>query len=390
MSLLFINNSSETFTPTQSGALATIIWECCRQANGAEPVVITRTCEAAPFPWSRTIFLEYPHVPSGRLGVLLCRLERKLTGWRHLRQRTYASRVVKAIKDAALTHLPIVVFNEPELVVTLRRRFPKAFLIHWFQNQHECKPGFRARFKRAANVVLGVSDFTASWIEKYYGLREGSVQTLYNGVDIEQFRPAEVESPSCPVINFVGRTGIEKGADLLLEASLRLSEKTKNFSLQLIGSNHWDHFELDAYQLRLNTLSDELQSKGIGVRQPGHVGRAALPGEIRRAHIHVVPARWDEPFGLTTVEGMASGLAVVASRTGGTPEIVRDSGFLFERDSVEGLTKHLDRLISDEVLRAEYARKASKRAGQFTWVRTWAGLSRIVSSRHFNDPQTAT
>ena len=55
MSLLFINNTLETFTPTKSGALATIIWECCRVAErqGRMPAVVTRACSISPFPWPR-------------------------------------------------------------------------------------------------------------------------------------------------------------------------------------------------------------------------------------------------------------------------------------------------------------------------------------------------
>jgi glycosyltransferase involved in cell wall biosynthesis len=85
----------------------------------------------------------------------------------------------------------------------------------------------------------------------------------------------------------------------------------------------------------------------------------------------VVPSRWDEPFALTILEGMASGLASVVSRTGGAPEVVGDAGLLFERDSVEGLADQLRRLLFDQELRTAYARKARERAEQFTWNKTW-------------------
>src|SRR5439155_23454526 len=135
--------------------------------------------------------------------------------------------------------------------------------------------------------------------------------------------------PGKPIINFVGRTGIEKGPDVLLAAALRLAKRTKEFRLQLLGSNHWDRFELDDYQRKLQKMAAELQAMGIEVRCAGHIDRASLPDELRKAHIHVVPARWDEPFGMTTIEGMACGLATVASRTGGTPQVVGDAALLF-------------------------------------------------------------
>lgn len=380
MSVLFINHTQDTFTPTQSGALATIIWECCRVAKrqGQEPAVITRSCAAAPFAWENTRFVDYPAIARNKLAVLLFRADRKVSGWRHLRQREFAGRIVKAIAAAGLDGLPMVLLNDPETAVVLRDAFPKSRIVHWFQNQHGCKPRYRGLFRRAVDAVAGCSDFISRWAEDYYALAAGTVRTIYNGVDSGAFSPAADEPDGPPVINFVGRTGIEKAPDLLLRAAVRLAEKTTRFSVQLIGSNHWDRFEMDDYQRTLATLADALKDRGIPVRRPGHIGRRELPGELRKAHIHVVPSRWDEPSALTLYEGMACGLATVASRTGGTPEIVNEHGFLFERDSVDGLANSLESLLLHPALRREYAARALARAREFTWDRVWSGLSELA------------
>jgi glycosyltransferase involved in cell wall biosynthesis len=71
---------------------------------------------------------------------------------------------------------------------------------------------------------------------------------------------------------------------------------------------------------------------------------------------------------------MASGLATVASNTGGTPEVVSDSGLLFQRDSVDELAACLIGLVTDADKRADYALKARERANEFPWQRTWNSL----------------
>jgi glycosyltransferase involved in cell wall biosynthesis len=268
----------------------------------------------------------------------------------------------------------LVLHNDPELAVLLRRRFPGAFIVHHFHNQIDSAPLFRRRFPAAVNVVTAVSDFTSRWVEQCYDLPRSSVPTIYNGVDAVHFTSAPSTESCLPVINFVGRTGIEKAPDLVLKAAARLAEKGLKFGVQILGSNHWNRFELDEYQRELQQLADDLGKAGITVRRPGHVARTALPAELRRAHINVVPSRWDEPFALTILEGMACGLATVASRTGGAPEVVGDAGFLFERDSVEGLAEVLARLITDRALRAEYSTRARSRAEEFTWDKTWEGF----------------
>lgn len=383
MSVVFINCTGETFTPTRSGAISTWNWEVCRaaQRHGVEPWVISRTTNAEPHPWQRTILLDYPWIPQIRgtgLGRLF-EMQRRLGHWGHVRQGAYAKRVIKAIRENGLSEMPFVLHNDPEMAVHLRRNFPQARIVHLFHNTNTCGERCRQDYPQAVSVAASVSDFTSRWQEGYFGLRAGSVQTIYNGVDIESFTPSAQPPPGPPVINFVGRTDATKAPDLLLKAALKLAATTKDFSVQILGARFYWGSEPDDYQRTLDDLSAQLAALGISVRRPGVIARPDLPGELRKAQIHVVPSRWDEPFGLTTVEGMATGLALIASRTGGTAEIVGDSGLLFERDDVDGLTAHLVRLLADPGLRADYGRLARTRAEKFTWDETWARVSSLTS-----------
>lgn len=382
MSLVFIASPTETFTPTQSGALATIIHECCRAAKreGILPWVIARSCNAQPFDWPQAILIDYPAVPASGPAWWLARAERKLLQWTHPGQRTYARRMAQAVHRHDLASLPLVVLNNPETAILLRQKFPQAQIFHWFHNQMEGKPRVRQQLPGAVNGFFSVSNFTSRWIEEYYGLADQSVSTIDNAVDATHFQPRKPASipPELLVLNFVGRTGREKAPDLLLRAALKLVESKSKFAIQIVGSNHWNRFELDDYQRELKQLTNQLEEKGISVRFTGHVSRSELPSVLRQADINVMPSRWDEPFGMVTLEGMACGLATVASRTGGTPEVVGDAALLFEREDVDGLAAHLQDLLHDESLRAEYSRRGRARAEQFTWDRTWARLRNLV------------
>ena len=150
--------------------------------------------------------------------------------------------------------------------------------------------------------------------------------------------------------------------------------------MQIVGSNHWDRYEFDQYQREINDLTAMLLSKGVHVDQLGHVGREELPEVMRRTHIHVVPSRWDEPFGLTTLEGMATGLATVASDTGGTPEVIGDAGLLFRRDDAEHLAEHLWSLVGSPTRLADLQRSARDRALSFSWRSTWDQLQHATDN----------
>lgn len=382
MSCVLINCTGETFTPTKSGAICTWTWEMCQAARreGIEPLVITRKSDAKPYSWPRTAFLSYPWIPSFRgtgIGRLI-KIQQRLTGWGHPRQGTYAERVVRAIRKSGASELPLVLQNDPEMAVYLRSKFPKARILHHFHNSNVCDQRYRAEFPSAASVVTAVSEHCAQWNRSYFGT---DVQVLYNGVDTNRFVPATMAPIGPPVISFVGRTDHQKAPDLLLRAGILLSEKTKDFRIQILGSRFYGSSEPDSYQAQIERLAQDLEGRGIEVRRPGFINRDVLPDELRKAHIHVVPSRWDEPFGLVTLEGMACGLATVASSTGGTPEVLGDAGLLFERDSADELAAHLHGLITDQSRCAEFARRARARAEEFTWDRTWQRIREFLGLR---------
>ena len=382
MSCVLINCTGETFTPTKSGAICTWTWEMCQAAKkgGSEPLVITRNSDAEPYYWPRTVFLSYPWIPSFRgtgIGRLI-KIQQRLTGWGHPRQKVYANRVVRAIRKNGASELPMVIQNDPEMALYLRLKFPKAYILHHFHNSNACNERFRAGFASSVSVATAVSEHCAQWNRTYFGT---DIQVLCNGVDTNRFFPANTTPEGPPVINFVGRTDRQKAPDLLLRAAILLSEKTKNFGVQILGSRFYGYSEPDAYQSELEALSRDLEQRGITVRRPGFINRHALPDELRKAHINVVPSRWEEPCGLVTFEGMACGLATVASRTGGTPEVVGEAGLLFKRDSVEELAEHLHGLVTSRSRCSELGRRARTRAEELTWDKTWQRLREFLRLR---------
>jgi len=380
--IVFINSTSDTFTPTHSGAFSTWIWELCQCASkhGVEPLVITKTYGIEPYPWKRTVLLEYPKLAPIRGMGRLFEIEKRITGWGHPRQRAYIRGIERAIVEARAEEAALVLNNDIELAVFLRDRFPRAYVLHNAQNCNPCSNRFRARFAASVSRATAVSRACAAWNEEYFGFKPGGIATLYNGVNCEEYSPADVVPPGPIRINFVGRTGPEKGPDLLLKAALKLAKHHKEFELQILGSNHFGHNQMDEFQKCLAELIEEVRAAGITVDAPGFINRSELPQWLRRAHIHVMPSRWDEPFGLATVEGMACGLPTVAANVGGIPEIVGECGFLFERDDVDQLAAHLDRLLSDADLREEYGKLGRERALCFTWDRVWSRLVELIDA----------
>ncbi len=147
-------------------------------------------------------------------------------------------------------------------------------------------------------------------------------------------------SPREPIVLFVGRITPHKGLSYLLRAMAILRQPAR---LIVAG----DGYDMTNMRRLTAALGIEDRTEYVGV-----VGRADVDALYRRASALVVPSVWPEPWGLIGPEAMASGLPVVAFRSGGIPEWLVDglTGFLVEPRDILGLASRIDQLIGDREL----------------------------------------
>lgn len=166
-------------------------------------------------------------------------------------------------------------------------------------------------------------------------------------------------------IGMLGRLAPWKGQHLFLEAFAAAFAGT-GVEGRVIGSAM---FGEDAYADELRDLAERLRIGG----QVGFLGfRKDVWAELAQLDVLVHCSVTPEPFGQVVIEGMASGLAVVAAAAGGPAEVIRDGidGLLVPPNDVAALTTALRRLAADQQLR------------------TRLGLAAQVTSSHYS-PQAA-
>jgi glycosyltransferase involved in cell wall biosynthesis len=110
---------------------------------------------------------------------------------------------------------------------------------------------------------------------------------------------------------------------------------------------------------RLQRLADELS---LQQRVLFLGNRSNVQPFMQAADCLASPAVWEEAAGLVNLEGLACGLPVVASRSGGIPEIVEDgrTGLLVAPDDAGALSNAIDRLYKEPALHARMAREARR------------------------------
>jgi glycosyltransferase involved in cell wall biosynthesis len=146
---------------------------------------------------------------------------------------------------------------------------------------------------------------------------------------------------------YAGRIYPEKGIDTVIEAMTKLvyGQGKRNIKLSLAGTGSAD------YEKYLRQLVDQ---SGLTdhVLFLGWMPPEEMPELLRKYDVLVVPSIWPEPFSRSVLEGMISGLVIVATRIGGTPEIIIDgeNGLLFIPNDPEDLANKIARLVDDPEL----------------------------------------
>ena len=209
-----------------------------------------------------------------------------------------------------------------------------------------------------ADYITGCSQNTLDDMEHYFGEPFGKrASVVYNGIALADFEGVIPYAHPRPYILGIGRHVPQKGFDVLLEAfqKAELSE----YDLILAG----DGAERAA-------LESRAKAAGLADRVifPGRADRVKAVSLFKGCTFFVLPSRM-EPQGIVNLEAMAAGKAVIASRTGGVPEIVleNETGLLVPPGEVTPLAHALRTLAEDDTLRQKLGDAGRVRAEHFDW-----------------------
>lgn len=209
-----------------------------------------------------------------------------------------------------------------------------------------------------STLVLCNSIATQNHLLSRKSPEKAKCSVIHNGIDVKRF--ANNNSRQKTRSNFklgddeifvgvIGRIHFWKGQDYFLEAAhLLLRDHTRNVFFGIIGSVYdpGDDNQLEKLKTQAKKLGIEDRVILIDFEEKIEDVYAALD-------IVVVPSRLPEPFGLVTIEAMASKKPVIATSHGGSLEIVEDgiSGFLVPTDNPEALAEKIMVLVENPTMR---------------------------------------
>jgi mannosyltransferase len=198
---------------------------------------------------------------------------------------------------------------------------------------------------RRMDAIIATSELSASFLKR-------AATVIPHGVDTDRYVPpenraaafAEAGLPGRYAIGCFGRVRAQKGTDVFVEAVCRLLPRYPDFTAVIVG----------AIAVEQTSFANDLKKR---IEAAGLASRIVITGELpieevarwyQRLTIYAFTSR-NEGFGLTLIEAMAFGAALVASRAGAAELVVEDgiTGVLAPPGDVDALVAALEPLMRD-------------------------------------------
>lgn len=225
------------------------------------------------------------------------------------------------------------------------------------------KPDFIIPFNakkqyKKCNKIIAISEGMKKLLDEDKTIPKGIIEIVYNGLPIIKCEKAKSYFGGEMHFVLCGRLSEDKGhKDALHALKILKDEGITDIVLHIAGCTKTEYEE--EYKKSLIKYAED----------NGFFDRVIFEGQIddmpsfREKMNGELVCSVCEPFGRVTVEGMRSGLVVIGSNTGGTPEIINDNvtGLLYEQGNGEDLAEKIKQVYENP----EFARKLADTAYDF-------------------------
>ncbi len=321
----------------------------------------------------------------------------------------YANRLAHKGYEVCVVHAPVTRIDPGwKMLAKALIRYPQRYLDKsyrpdsWFAVNHKVKvlwkPSLSARFIPDADIVIATAWKTAEWVAAYPAEKGRKFYFIQHYEDWDAPSERIDATWGLPLQKIVIAKWLKLAANKMGESAVYVPNAIDHaqFHVEIAPSNRNPSRIVMLYHnhpwkgtddglsaiARLKRARPDIQVALFGVPErpaglPSWIEYHCNPkqAELRQlyngAALFLAPSH-SEGWGLTALEAMACGAAVVATNNQGHLEFAvdRENALLVKVSDIEGMVKALDILMSDEVLRLSIAAAGAATAERFTWERS--------------------
>ncbi len=239
----------------------------------------------------------------------------------------------------------IEIHNRPYLFNYLLNKNKHQCVILYFHNDPLSMKGSKTKIERI-KILSKASGIV--FVSKY--LRDKFFSDINENFDNEYIIPNSlnknhsiIEKKKQKIILFVGRIVKEKGVDIYVKVAKKLSTKYSDWKFLIIGSSKLGYENKSLFEKSMIT---EIEKHNNNVVYQGYITNKRVKDIMSKSSILIVPSLWEEPFGMTALEGLANKMVVISSEVGGLTEIVKERGIVIKDIDTNKLENKLENLLN--------------------------------------------
>ena len=223
---------------------------------------------------------------------------------------------------------------------------------------------------QAADRVIAVSELTRRIVIGKYGIPADKVVTVHNAVRFGESEEAAPErAVKDKVVTFLGRITYQKGPDYFVEAAAKVLQRVSDVRFVMAGSGDL-----------MNHVVRRVAQLGIADRF--HFTGFLKGGEVQRmfrlSDVYVMPSV-SEPFGISPLEAMRSGVPVIISRQSGVAEVL-DYAIKVNYWDVDALADAIYGLLTYPALGRMFALKGLEEVTGLKWTNAAAKIKTVYET----------
>lgn len=252
-------------------------------------------------------------------------------------------------------------------VLQFRKALKNKIILHMHIDGLHTKTDNAKNIVDACSGIFAISDYCRANINSIDASCAQKTFTLKNTIDTEHFIRNEEQRKKIrekynikenqTVFAFCGRISEQKGVLELVQAFNKIAEKS-NAILVIIGSSAYLNGKPTKYTQKVENAASLLGDRVIFT---GFISQQELPAYYSAADILVVTSLWKEAAGNITIEGMATSLPIIASKTGGIPEYADEKACVMvdiDDNFVSNLANAMNFLLENEDERINMSKQA--------------------------------
>ncbi len=204
-----------------------------------------------------------------------------------------------------------------------------------------------------AKKIVAVSNYSKNLAQKSYAV---PIEVIPNGIDTQLFRPEKPEAHDPVEIVFAGRLVPQKNVSQIIRVCSEIQERP--WRCTLIGDGQ------EREQLEKKIWDADLENK---ISITGWLSPEQVTERFCRSDILFLPSR-NEGLPIVGIQAMASGLALLLSTAGGSPELIEnegENGFICDPEDTAGFVNRLRQMIGSPAMLTRMKQNSLERAKQY-------------------------